>query len=138
MCVVLSDSIVEYRVLEYSTILVVFRVLEISSNRSEYSSILFVIISIKLDFFEEISKNFPKKIKVLIKVCYLKCVGKNSVCWSNAVFLNLFGSKSWLKANFETTAPVKEICQLHVAVMFYLCFFPFKIQRKSSFLNSNY
>ncbi len=35
-----------------------------------------------------------------------------------AVVLNLLGSKSRLKAIFETKVPVKEICQLFVAVMF--------------------
>ncbi len=42
----------------------------------------------------------------------------------NAVVLNLLSFKSRLKASFETKVPVKEICQLLVAVMFqYTLFF---------------
>jgi hypothetical protein len=38
--------------------------------------------------------------------------------WAIAVVLNLLGSKSRLKASFETKVPVKEICHLFVAIMF--------------------
>jgi hypothetical protein len=40
-----------------------------------------------------------------------------AVCF-RPLFLNLFGSTSRLKASFETTVPVKEICQLLVGVIF--------------------
>jgi hypothetical protein len=37
--------------------------------------------------------------------------------YAKAVFINLLGFKSWLKASFETRVPVKEICHLLVALM---------------------
>ncbi len=48
------------------------------------------------------------------------------------------GSKSQLKASFETTVPVKEICPLLVDVMFQCMLFPLQNTKEVWVFNSNY
>ncbi len=93
------------------------------------------LVFLQIYFSQKSWKNaisfFSSRCKVLAS-SILFVMWKTSI---RAVFLNLLSSKSRLKASFKTAVPVKEICQLFVAVMFKcMIFYPFKILRKCMFL----
>ncbi len=85
-------------------------------------------------FRETLTRDETIQTGVLFMRDHVPCEQLVRAAWFRPLFLNLFGSKSRLKASFETTVPVKEI---RVPVVEKYCFRPlrhvmnYKLNRKS-------